>query len=73
MIGKILKLPFWIIARILCTVIGMFKFLLMILLRVTGFAFNHVSGTIFGALAGLLFGRNHVGVRLFTHHKKRHA
>jgi hypothetical protein len=73
MLGKILSLPVWLISRVLCSVSGILKLIIMLIFGVIGFVFNHITGTIFGALAGLLFGRKHVGLRFFTHHRKSHA
>ena len=70
MLLKLLSLPFYIISQIFSLVFGSIKILLFFIFGLFGFVFNHLTGTIFGALAGLLLGRQHVGVKVFTHHHK---
>jgi hypothetical protein len=71
MIGNIIKLPFWIVGKVLGAASGIIKLSVGIVFGVLKFALNHILGTVFGALAGLFLGRNHVGVKLFNHNKKK--
>jgi len=72
MISKLLALPFWIISSIVGLIFGTFRLIVAFVFGIVMFVFNHITGTVFGALVGLLLGREHVGVRLFTH-KRKHA
>jgi hypothetical protein len=58
-------------------VFGIFKLIFLLGAGTVKFLFSHVLGTIFGALIGLLLGRKHIGVKIFSHkkhvHEKKHA
>ncbi|KMQ51077.1 hypothetical protein CHISP_2000 [Chitinispirillum alkaliphilum] len=71
MICKIIKLPFWLVSRVLALAAGVVKILLSTVAGLVGFLFNHVTGTIFGALIGLLLGRKHVGPKFGSAKKKK--
>lgn len=73
MIYKLLTLPFLIISNLIGFVFGSLKLLATFVIGIVMFVFDHITGIIFGALVGLLLGREHVGVRLFTHKRRRHA
>jgi hypothetical protein len=69
MLLKLLTLPVFLISQIFSLVFGSLKLVVSFLFGVVTFVFNHLTGTVFGALVGLLLGRQHVGVRLFTHRR----
>jgi hypothetical protein len=69
MLLKLLTLPLFLISQIFSLIFGSLKLVVSLILGIVGFAFNHLTGTFFGALVGLLLGRQHVGVKLFTHHR----
>lgn len=72
MIGKILFLPFWIISKIVCMLWGSIKLVITLFFGVFRFFFSHLFGATVGAITGFLLGRKHIGVKIFSHHKKRH-
>ena len=71
MIGKIISLPFKILAGIVGLFTGILKVGSSIFFGTLRFLLNHVVGTFLGATIGFLLGRKHVGVKLFKrkHHK----
>ena len=70
MICKIITFPFWVISRILGSFVGVLKLAVSLVGAVIVFLFNHVLGTVFGALIGLILGRKHIGIKLFSGKKK---
>ncbi|MDG5815528.1 hypothetical protein QA601_10585 [Chitinispirillales bacterium ANBcel5] len=70
MICKILSLPFWLLSKVLGTFSSVLKLILSLLGKIVAFAFNRGTGTVFGALIGLILGRKHVGIKLFNRKKK---
>ncbi len=69
MICRLLTLPFWLLSRLTSLVVGILKLALSLVMGILAFVLNHLIGTVIGALAGLLLGRRHVGVKIFTHKK----
>ncbi|MFP4165408.1 MAG: hypothetical protein ACLFQB_15805 [Chitinispirillaceae bacterium] len=70
MICRILSFPFWLLSRFIAASAGAVKMVFSLLISTFVFLLNHLIGTVFGALIGLLLGRRHVGVKLFTHKRK---
>jgi hypothetical protein len=73
MLFKIITLPFWIISRLGGLLFGSVKLLLTFLAGIIKLVFNHLIGTIFGAIVGLLLGKEHVSIKLFPHRRRKHA
>lgn len=73
MLVKLIMLPFWIISRLSGLLFGSVKLFLVFFTGITMLVFNHLIGTVFGALVGLLLGKEHVGIKLFPHRRRRHA
>ena len=71
MIGKIIALPFVLVKKIVGLIFWIIKMIVGGIFGVIKFIFSHVFGTIFGALAGLLLGQKHVGIKFFTGKKKK--
>ncbi len=71
MVGKIIRFPFWVICRIAGLISLVLKLIFGLLSGVFRFLFNHIIGTLLGATVGFVLGRKHVGVKLFTHKKKK--
>jgi membrane associated rhomboid family serine protease len=69
MLLKLLTLPLFLVSQIFSLVFGSIKLVVSLVFGIVAFVFNHLTGTVFGALVGLLLGRQHVGVKLFTHHR----
>jgi len=72
MIGKIIFLPIWIISKIVCMLWGSIKLVITLFFGVFRFFSSHLFGAIVGAITGFLLGRKHIGIKIFSHHKKRH-
>ena len=70
MIGKIILFPFWLIKTILGSGIGIIRFALGFLFGIFRFIFGHLLGSIFGFVVGLLLGKKHLGIKIFTGKKK---
>jgi hypothetical protein len=73
MILRILKLPVWVVCRVLGSVATLIRLILSFVFGILRFLSNHVSGTVIGAFIGLLLGRKHVGVKFFNHRHKKCA
>jgi membrane associated rhomboid family serine protease len=73
MIFKILKLPVWVICRALGSVVTLIRLILSFVFGILRFISSHLTGTVFGALVGLLLGRRHIGVKVFNHRHKKFA
>lgn len=69
MLLKLLTIPLFLISQIFSLVFGSLKLVVSLIFGIIAFVFNHITGTVFGAFVGLLLGRQHVGVKLFTHHR----
>jgi len=67
MLLKIISLPFKILFGILGNAAHGLTFILSSVFKLLEFVLSRVFGTVFGALAGLLLGKKHVQVKLFTH------
>lgn len=70
MICKLLSIPVRAVSTIIGFVIGIFKVIISLGFGTFRLIFNRLFGTIFGALIGLLMGRKHIGVKLFTGKKR---
>jgi hypothetical protein len=70
MIGTIVKLPFTLLKLVLGTVFKSLHLVMRTGLGTARFVSSRVFGSAFGALAGLMLGNKHVGVKVFTHRKK---
>ncbi len=73
MIKKIILLPFALVKFVAGLVFKVVSTLGGVVFSVVRFIFNHVIGTALGAIIGLLFGRKHVGFKLFSGKKKKPA
>lgn len=71
MIGKIVRLPFWLVGKLLGTALGLVKLIVLAAVGAVRFLFSHVLGSVIGATIGLLLGKRHVGVKLFSGRKKK--
>lgn len=70
MIGKIVSLPFWIIFKVAGMLFGSIKLVFTIVTSLLRTILGHVFGAIIGGTVGFLFGRKHVGIKIFPGHKK---
>jgi hypothetical protein len=73
MIGKILAAPFSIVKSLICLVFKFAALGVAMIFGVIRIIFNHSVGAVLGAAIGLLFGKKHVGLKLFSGKKKKKA
>jgi hypothetical protein len=71
MVAAIVKLPFSFARLGLGIIFSVLSAGIRIVLGVVRFLFSHTFGLVFGALAGLVLGKRHVGIRLFTRKRRR--
>ena len=71
MIGKIVALPFVILKNAVGLIFWIIRAIFGVIFGAVKFIFGHVFGTVFGALAGLLLGQKHIGIKIFTGKKKK--
>ena len=71
MIGKLVRFPFWLVAKVLGTALGLVKLVVLAFVGAVRFLFSHVLGSVIGATIGLLLGKRHVGVKLFSGKRKK--
>lgn len=70
MICKLLSLPVKLVSAFISLITGIFKILFSLGYGTFRLIFNHMLGTVFGALIGLVLGHKHIGIKLFSHKKR---
>lgn len=70
MLGKIIAMPFKVVASIIGLALKIAGILISGILGLLGFVLSRVFGTAFGAVTGLLLGKKHLRLKLFSGHKK---
>lgn len=63
MIGKILSLPFVLVAKVGSSTIWVIKSVVKLIFGIFGFFTGRIFGTVFGALLGLLLGSGSIGIK----------
>lgn len=71
MIGKLISLPFVLVARVGKFTIWIVKSILGLIFGIFRFFSGRVIGTVFGALLGLLLGGKSIGIKMPWSKKKK--